>query len=395
MKVCPNCGWEIPDKSKKCPGCGNLAPGEKEGFFASIFGSLKKKDHLKDHLSEDNRSVISENEQKFYQPDSYYTDKAFEGTVFERSVISFDDRKKISFPSKNGLYVAEILLLEYCSYGTYPHPKNGYPGFWWFEYGIRDVGTFLKSLEARGFIRYATAAESLPKLTVAQLKDLLTENGLPVNGKKAELITRIQECISEEALSSYIKERKYVLTELGVSELDENQYIPYMHKHPKKTTGDIRFGPTFNVWSINETLKGGDTSNWKNIVREKEFECDTWQQENHNKLMVTLDTVDASLSHRLRTQDAQIEQIKAAEANYTATGDIDTLILFWENVWKNGGLLFNGSHWTFRLPDLYIQQKQYDDALRIVRKINKPIYQDKANRYIEKINKAKQYPQKK
>ena len=40
-------------------------------------------------------------------------------------VIAFDERKQISFPSKNGLYVAEILLLEYCSKGKYPNPKNG------------------------------------------------------------------------------------------------------------------------------------------------------------------------------------------------------------------------------------------------------------------------------
>ncbi len=95
---------------------------------------------------------IPESEKKFYQPDSYYTDVVAEGTAFERRVITFEERKKTAIPSKRGLYPAEILLLEYCSKGTYPGPQNGYPGFWWFAYGIRDVGAALKSLEDRGYL---------------------------------------------------------------------------------------------------------------------------------------------------------------------------------------------------------------------------------------------------
>lgn len=75
------------------------------------------------------KTSVPESEKKFYQPDSYYTDVVAEGTAFERRVITFEERKKTAIPSKRGLYPAEILLLEYCSKGTYPGPKNGYPGF--------------------------------------------------------------------------------------------------------------------------------------------------------------------------------------------------------------------------------------------------------------------------
>lgn len=85
-------------------------------------------------------SSIPESEKKYYQDDSYYSEKAFVGTPFE-------ERKKTAIPSSRGLYPAQILLLSYCEKGTYPGPKNGYPGFWWFEYGIRDVGQMLKQLE--------------------------------------------------------------------------------------------------------------------------------------------------------------------------------------------------------------------------------------------------------
>lgn len=103
------------------------------------------------------------------------------------------------------------------------------------------------------------------------------------------------------------------------------------------------------------------------------------------------DTIKAellSLETEIAAQDRQIRQINAAEEKYKETGDIETLILFWENIWKNGGLLFNGSLKTFRLPDLYIQQKRYADALEIVERIRQAgQYTEKANNYAQKIQK--------
>ncbi len=95
------------------------------------------------------------------------------------------------------------------------------------------------------------------------------------------------------------------------------------------------------------------------------------------------------LDKELAYQDAQISKIHEAERQYEQDKDIVALTAFWEGIWENGGLLFNGSKWTFRLPDLYIQQKQYDDALRIVKKIKNPAYRDKTVGYINKIQKLK------
>lgn len=165
---------------------------------------------------------IPEKDKKYYQTDSYYTEYSHKGTQFEERVIPFDERKKISYPSRNGLFVAEILLLEYCSYGTYPYPKSGYPGFWWFSYGIRNVGFRLESLAERGYI------------------EMNPENG------------------------------KYYLTSLGEEELGENLYVPYMHKHKKKTDENSIFGPEFNVWSVNRAIGKGDNRDWREIVLEQE-----------------------------------------------------------------------------------------------------------------------------
>lgn len=96
-----------------------------------------------------------------------------------------------------------------------------------------------------------------------------------------------------------------------------------------------------------------------------------------------------NLQKQLEAQDRQLNEIKDAESKFEADGDINSLICFWERIWNNGGLLFNGSKWAFRLPDLYIKQKRYDDALRILKKISSPAYQEKKRSYIEKVQSAK------
>ena len=108
------------------------------------------------------------------------------------------------------------------------------------------------------------------------------------------------------------------------------------------------------------------------------------------KKRYSIDSETFELNEQLKSQDEQLESIKNAEKKYELDGNIDSLIKFWEDIWNNGGLLFRGSAWTCRLPDLYIKQKRYDDALSILRKIRNPSYRDKKASYIERIEKLKQ-----
>lgn len=95
---------------------------------------------------------------------------------------------------------------------------------------------------------------------------------------------------------------------------------------------------------------------------------------------------EVELQIKLSAQNEQIKAIQEAEESFEINHDIDSLITFWENIWSNGGLLFNGSKWTFRLPDLYIKQKRYDDAIKILCMIDNPAYQEKKQSYIERIS---------
>lgn len=181
------------------------------------------------------------------------------------------------------------MLLEYCSYGKYPKPNGGYPGLWWFKYGIRDVGHALESLKDRGFIHWAPKTGNLGGMKVEELKQILLNEGIPTNGKKENLINRIVDSIPEERLviPNYIP--KYELTELGKLELEENGYVPYMHKHKHLTTEDGRFGETFTVWDINKLFPDGNAKNWRKVVgdiEKKRFGVDmanSMPQENKKK----------------------------------------------------------------------------------------------------------------
>lgn len=203
----------------------------------------------------DQEPPIPESEKQFYQPDAYYTDTDISGN----QVIPFEQRKGSGWKSKNGLYPAEILLLYYCSKGQYPGPAKGYPAFWWFEYGIRNVAYVLGTLEDRGFIQYESLAGSAVALTAAQLKQLLKDAGAPTTGKKEDLVERVKATVSDDALWAAGLRPKYQLTELGAKELEENPQIAEMRKrnsiekereemcelmrdHPDKRYSDLQWG---------------------------------------------------------------------------------------------------------------------------------------------------------
>ena len=94
----------------------------------------------------------------------------------------------------------------------------------------------------------------------------------------------------------------------------------------------------------------------------------------------------AAMQQELAAQDAQLARIKAAEGSFERSRDLQALLDFWERLWQSGGLLFRGSRWTFRLTDLYFQQRRYDDALRALSYISVPEYADRKAAYIAKIH---------
>ena len=282
-------------------------------------------------------STIPASEKQYYQKDSYYTHKAFENSTFEKEIIPFEQRIKNSIPSDTGLYVPEILMLHFCK--RFPNPKNGYPGYWWFKYGVRNVGAMLDSLAERGYIAIDP------------------------------------------------KTQKYKLTKKGEKEQEDNAYVYYMHSK----SNDVRYTP----WEMNKMLGYGDKGRYleilgriyksdeKQAVRQK-AEFEGMRQELRKKSPEFRKIDDEN-----RFMDQYIQLINDRDIQYKEDKDLGSYILFWENIWKSGNSLL-GAHWAFLLPDLYIKAKRYDDALACMPRLKKFGYEVKAKKYIAKINEKKE-----
>lgn len=329
-------------------------------------------DKFKNKKSDSNvAESVPEAEKQYYNDDDYYQKVAFSGTVFEKEVLTFKDWKKRSYPSKSGLYVPEILLLQYCEYGDYPHPNRRgiYPGLWWYQYGIRDVTAALKTLEDSGFICFGSVYDGLKNMKVPELKELLKDKGCSDKGKKADLIERISENYTEQELMEKGVEPKYILTPLGEKELRENEYIPFMHNFHGKTVANCE--NEFTVWSINRVLKGIQPENWKDIVVEE--------------------------YNRTHAGSSHFDQIFRADAEYRIKGDFDKYVAFWESLWSdNETLEVDAPLWIFKLPELYAEQGRFDEALALINKYNHLYeykYEDYAAQLIQRIKEKKKTQQ--
>lgn len=163
--------------------------------------------------------------------------------------------------SEHGLSVSQILLLEYCKKGKYPNPEGGYQRFWWFDYGVKSVGTVLKSMETGGFIRIALPTDLLPSLKTDELKSILSSLQLTTTGKKADLVERIKRNADNDLLKNLVHSDKYTLTDLGEQELAANTYVPYLHTHKY---------PELSVWDVN---KHANLKHWRDYIWGKFNQC--------------------------------------------------------------------------------------------------------------------------
>lgn len=270
------------------------------------------------------QNIVTEDEEKSLP------DKAFAGTMFEREVVTFEQRKKTTIPSQRGLYIPEILMLHFCK--NFPNPARGCPRYWWYQYGISNVDNLLQSLEERGFI-----------------------------------------FLNEET-------GKYTVTDVGQAELDENAYVLYMHQHSKYTD--------FTVWDLNQMLGNGDKSHYMDLIEKRHAEIEADTKARNDQFMAELKKSDPKGYRELKAQDDQIEAMQAANEKYEKDKDLDSIIEFWEKIWSNGGPIIEGSGWMFKLPDLYIKAKRYDEAIALceyIKQAKHNCYSDKADKYIEKI----------
>lgn len=159
--------------------------------------------------------------------------------------------KKVTTDSKDrlGLSPLQILILSYIP--SFKTNQTSYASFWNNRYGISNMNDMIQNLLKGGYAKVGDAKDSVSSLKVSELKELLRENNLPVNGSKNVLIDRVLKNCNEEYLSSKISERHYVITDIGAELLKKNEHIPYIHSH---SIEDL------DIWSIHEMVKKNNNS---------------------------------------------------------------------------------------------------------------------------------------
>ncbi len=92
---------------------------------------------------------------------------------------------------------------------------NPAPMGWWCSFHGIDGRSTLAKLRANGFLTLADYKVSVTKATVPILKKVLTKHGLPLKGKKQELVKRVIENVGEPECLNYFTTRYWSFTPLA------------------------------------------------------------------------------------------------------------------------------------------------------------------------------------
>lgn len=143
-------------------------------------------------------------------------------------------------------------------HGTFVKPEqkgytinrnDEYSRYYEGKYGIKNINKLHKWLYDNGYLRNAYLDEALNLYKVPELKMILESLGLPKTGKKADLIERIKESISDSEKGKVIKDCKYLFpSEKGLVFLKENE--DYVMWHRKS------YDVTFEEFNKHRILQG-------------------------------------------------------------------------------------------------------------------------------------------
>ena len=116
---------------------------------------------------------------------------------------------------------------------NYKIDETKYPVYLRSQYGIGFPREVLRKLEKEGYIKPATAIESLPQLKVTELKTIASQFGLKSTGTKETLCSIIADNVPVSEIEDIVSERYWLLTEQGTALLEQNPHINYyLENHP-------------------------------------------------------------------------------------------------------------------------------------------------------------------
>ena len=168
-----------------------------------MFNFLKKK-KKEEHVQEEVKVSIQTYDANTYDP--WDSSKGNSDTVFSNVIFLNMHSKPASFPAK----------------------PDEYPRYVSYKLGIHDPVKKFNELLSSGLLELADKADVLNTYKMAELKELLQKNGLPTNGKKADLIERM---MSSPNIEIDLPE-KYVVSANGKVYIENNTDMLTLFNNP-------------------------------------------------------------------------------------------------------------------------------------------------------------------
>lgn len=157
-------------------------------------------------------------------------DKIQESVKVNVEVKTEIEKCQPDIPELQGDYAKTIFLWAHDK--ATPIKKNDeYARYFLYECGIRDVTSYHKKLISEEYFTEASIESRLASLKVNELKEILTDLGQSVSGKKEVLIKRINESTDVTTITKYIPVVLYELSDKGKKFVEENNDYVLIHKH--------------------------------------------------------------------------------------------------------------------------------------------------------------------
>ena len=162
-------------------------------------------------------------------------------------------------PDAAGLYPSDLVMLSIAE--KYKVTETNFPSFLFERYQITDPERTLRELEEQGFLKVGRPKDALSGFKVAELKEIASELGIQVKGKKADIISQLSE-IDDEMLGAIVTELTWKLTERGQEELKANPYVQYfLDRHSYDVTEVF-----VTIWTVNEEFVKNPGRPYRDII---------------------------------------------------------------------------------------------------------------------------------
>lgn len=154
---------------------------------------------------------------------------------FHEEYRKINTYREISFSGKSLNYpevqICMVLLLNQSRKGYTINRNDEYSRYYEGKYGIKNINKLHKWLYDNGYLRNAYLDEALNLYKVPELKMILESLGLQKTGKKADLIERITESISDSEKDKITKNcNTLFLSDEGEMFLEENYDFVLFHR---------------------------------------------------------------------------------------------------------------------------------------------------------------------